>query len=29
MKMIADGGILEGKVEGGRYETTVVAGSSY
>lgn len=29
MKMIAAGGILEGKVEGGRYETTVVAGSSY
>jgi hypothetical protein len=29
MKMVAAGGILEGKVVGGRYETTVVAGSSY
>jgi hypothetical protein len=29
MKMLAVGGILEGKVVGGRYETTVVAGSSY
>ena len=29
MKLMARGGILEGKVVGGRYETTVVAGSSY
>lgn len=29
MRMVAAGGILDGKVEGGRYETTVVAGSSY
>jgi|GEM_PF-246798 len=29
MRMFASGGILQGKVVGGRYETTVVAGSSY
>jgi len=29
MKMIAAGGILQGKVVGGRYESTVAAGSSY
>jgi hypothetical protein len=29
MKMLASGGILQGKVVGGRYESTVAAGSSY
>ena len=29
MRMFAAGGILEGRVVGGRYETTVVAGTSY